>query len=340
MWFDINKSWSCNCLFNFIIGPRGPGKTFGLTKKAIENFINKGEQFMYIRRFKTELEDNKLFFDAIKAEGLFSDHTFEVQGKNYLIDGKKAGTCMALSTSKIKKSTSYPNITLLIFDEFLIDNTGSYHYLPNEVNYVFDIYKTVARKRPNVRMYFLANAISVTNPYFLKLKIELPYGTLLAKKKNPALSARGLVNGSLIELLHDQEFIDSENDLAITDLMQETDYKAYSVDNKFLLDNNRFIQKKNQYAQHVFIMKYKGSTLGVWVDYQNGLMFVSEDYDPYCSLIYAVTTDEQEPNVMLMIRSQRPATFKRFLEYYQQGIVRYENQNVKNLTRDIIRLVF
>lgn len=56
MYWDINKSLSYNALFNFIIGARGVGKSYGAKKLAIQNFLKKGKQFVYVRRYKEELK--------------------------------------------------------------------------------------------------------------------------------------------------------------------------------------------------------------------------------------------------------------------------------------------
>ena len=59
MFWDINKSVSRNCLFNFIVGNRGAGKTYGAKKYVINRFLKTGEQFVYIRRYKEELKKIK-----------------------------------------------------------------------------------------------------------------------------------------------------------------------------------------------------------------------------------------------------------------------------------------
>lgn len=60
IWWDCKKTLSYNCLFNFIVGARGVGKTFGSLKYAIEKFkkspVDDRDQFMYVRRFNTELK--------------------------------------------------------------------------------------------------------------------------------------------------------------------------------------------------------------------------------------------------------------------------------------------
>ena len=40
MWYDYSKVLSYNAMFNFIIGERGVGKTYGAKKYAINRFIS------------------------------------------------------------------------------------------------------------------------------------------------------------------------------------------------------------------------------------------------------------------------------------------------------------
>ena len=63
---------SYNGLFNFVLSPRGNGKSYGAKERVIKNFIKtkelygQGEQFIYVRRYKTELKKKHLFFDDIR----------------------------------------------------------------------------------------------------------------------------------------------------------------------------------------------------------------------------------------------------------------------------------
>lgn len=80
-----------------------------------------------------------------------------------------------MSIANILKSSSYEKVDTIIFDEFLIDK-GSYHYLQNEVTQLLDVIETVARLR-DIRVIFLGNAISITNPYFNYFNLTLPYNS-------------------------------------------------------------------------------------------------------------------------------------------------------------------
>ena len=197
MYWDINKSLSYNALFNFIVGNRGAGKTYGSKKYVINRFLKYGEQFVYIRRFKDELKKIKKFFDDIKPE--FPDIDFKVKGKTFLINGKECGTAMPLSTAKIEKSTAFPLVTTIIFDEFILDK-GTHHYLPDEVTNFLECYETIARTRDNCKVFFLSNAITITNPYFLYFNIKLPYGKTIMCKNDILIEAYSpLATGKLLD---------------------------------------------------------------------------------------------------------------------------------------------
>ena len=50
IFYDGNRILTHNCLFNFIVGSRGNGKTFWFKKWAIEDFLKNEGQFIYVRR--------------------------------------------------------------------------------------------------------------------------------------------------------------------------------------------------------------------------------------------------------------------------------------------------
>ena len=55
-YWDIPRTASHNCLFNFILGIRGAGKTYGMLKYLIERNIKYGYNFLYLRRSEEELK--------------------------------------------------------------------------------------------------------------------------------------------------------------------------------------------------------------------------------------------------------------------------------------------
>ena len=99
--YDKILSYS-EALLYFIIGERGVGKTYGITKYVVKKFLKTGKQFAYIRRYKSELKEAiPKFFEAIKSDDAFKNVKFKVDGNKYYINGKICGYAFPLSTAKI-----------------------------------------------------------------------------------------------------------------------------------------------------------------------------------------------------------------------------------------------
>lgn len=348
IFWDIGRTLTHNALFNVIVGNRGGGKSYGAKKRAIDNFIKKKEQFGYIRRYRDDLKKPmEQFFKDIAWE--YPDYEFKVEGDKFLIrlkptnDKEKwkeediAGYGFVLSTASNKKSISYPNVTLLIFDEFLIEK-GSQRYLPNEVEKLLNLYETVARPgtgHPRVVLFMLANAISITNPYFLYWGLRMPKtadknGKYIWKHPNKPI---------IVEDVRNSAFIDKKKNTEFGELVSGTAYADYSIENKFLMDNDTFIERKGQKARYFFTFIYKEKKFGVWADFNEGKMWVSEDIDPSYILVYSLTLKDHQPNTMFIKTKGRQGHFKTFLDNYKMGNVYFENMNIKNMCYEVIQMV-
>jgi hypothetical protein len=65
-YYNFARILSHNAVLNFIPGGRGIGKTYGAKKLVIAAGLKSDDQFIYVRRYKEELEESrKLFFDDI-----------------------------------------------------------------------------------------------------------------------------------------------------------------------------------------------------------------------------------------------------------------------------------
>lgn len=329
-----------NSLYNFIIGNRGGGKSFWAKYWAINDFIKNGHEFIYLRRYSKELKTIKNYFSDV-AE-FFPNHSFDIKGRNFIIDEQKAGECLVLATSKIEKSSSFPKVNKIIFDEFIIDK-GVYHYLPNEVEYFLEFYETVARTR-EVKTFFLANAITQTNPYFLYFDIELPYNKTVqtfynngkgkfSKRKNKESP------DVLIELVANKDFIEMKNSTRFGQLVSGTKFGSYAIDNNFLRDKQAFIEKKGANARYSFKMIYNQNIMGVWVDYVGGCFFVSDDTDPKSKVVFAFTTPEHEPNTLLITTISKNILLKNFFDTFKNGGVRFETMNIKNVFYEMLKYI-
>ena len=97
-WYDVNRLLSHNANFYFVLSGRGAGKTYGFKKWMINRYIKKGEQFIYIRRYKDDIKQSRLdeFFADIIANNEFPDDELTVKNKEYYINGELAGWAIDL----------------------------------------------------------------------------------------------------------------------------------------------------------------------------------------------------------------------------------------------------
>lgn len=332
IFYDGKRTLTHNCLFNFVVGSRGAGKTFWFKKWAIEDFLKCEGQFVYVRRYAKETKKStKTFWDDIRF--LFPDHKLSVRGNEFLIDDKVAGFCIVLSTAKIEKSVSYPFVNKICFDEFLIEK-GHYKYLPDEVGSFLNLYETIARPGSNhcdVTVFFMANAITWTNPYFLYFNVKQP---TKVDRNGKLIWKNGEI---LIELTAGEGFIEAKRKTRFGQIIDGTAYGDYSINNQFLLDDKTFIEKKSPDARYYFTFKYKGDSFGVWVDFIAGKMWVSKSIDPSYRLIFSITMKDHEPNTMFLKNLSKSSHFKTFIENYKLGNVYFEDINIKNITYEVIK---
>ena len=98
------------------------GKTYGAVKFVTKQFINKNEQFAYIRRYKSDLKNGvKTFFTSVETNKEFEEHNLSAKHDTFYIDGEIAGFAMTLSTAQDLKSSNFDGVKNIIFDEFIID---------------------------------------------------------------------------------------------------------------------------------------------------------------------------------------------------------------------------
>lgn len=79
-----------------------------------------------------------------------------------------------------------------------------------------------------------------------------------------------------------------------------------------------------------------GQTFGVWVDNKLDLIFVSNDYYPNTPFIFSTSIDNHNTDTILTC-SKKYVCWKRFIEYYQLGNLRFENVKIKNMCKQIIK---
>jgi hypothetical protein len=323
LYYNPNKMLSYNRILNFVIGARGIGKSYAWKVHPIKRFLKYGEQFIYLRRYKPELKKVNQYFDNVKEE--FPGIELKVKGREFYVNGKLAGWAIPLSSWQSEKSNAYPNVSTIIFDEFLRekDNSG---YMPNEVSALLNLMDTVFRDRENCRCVALSNAVSVVNPYFL-------YFNLI-----PNINKRFNANESiLIEIPDSKDFSEERRKTRFGKLIDGTNYGEMSLDNDFVNDSNVFIEKRSKESKYVFTVVYKGMNMGVWVDNDLGLLFLSHDHDPSSKKVFALSKEDLTENVMLISGWKKNYYLKKLVGSFMAGYLRFDNQVLRTTGYELFK---
>lgn len=177
-----------NATYNIIFGERSNGKTYAMLKKALEWYWKDGSQMAYVRRWKEDItgrraqrlfsgiNENKEVEKITKGEftgvhyyaGKFYLCNYSDDGKPIYNDDDTIAFTFALSDSEHDKSTSFPNVNLIVFDEFLTNRL----YLNDEFVLFMNVVSTIVRKRESVKIYMLGNTVNKYCPYFSEMGLN------------------------------------------------------------------------------------------------------------------------------------------------------------------------
>lgn len=330
IYYNYDKLFSYNFLLAFVIGERGVGKSFGAKKAVLSKFLKTGEQFIYLRRYKTELDTSlHTFWSDLQYAGEFTDHELKVRKSKmlteFVCDGKICGYAVPLSTANILKSTAFPNVKTIVFDEFLLDTaSGCYRYLKNEVSMVMDVIETVGRLR-DIQVIFLGNATSQVNPYFAYLGLSLPYNSEFKTFKD------GLI---VVNYIRNEAYRQAKKASRFGKLIDGTMYGKYAIDNEFLRDTNDFIAKRPEKSTFYGTLIINGTKAGVWLG-SDLRMYISNKYDPNSTMTFACDYNDHSEDT-IFVSARENMILRYVVKYYKNGWLRFENIVVKNNVIDLL----
>ena len=174
--------------YNIIFGERSNGKTYAALQYGLERYCKSGEQTAIVRRYDDDIKAGKAdsFYDALVASGevsrLSGGQYNAVRYRNrrfylayldndtetFVTDNRPFAMTFAINTADRYKSTSYPGVTTIVFDEFLTRD----YYLRNEFADFMSIVSTIVRTRDNVKIFMLGNTVNQSCPYFTEMGLK------------------------------------------------------------------------------------------------------------------------------------------------------------------------
>lgn len=256
-----------------------------------------------------------------------------VKGNKFYCDGDLIGYSFPLTKWQSVKSSAYPDVTTMIYDEFLKEKDYT-TYLPNEPGALLSIIDTFKRDRDDFRCICMSNSTSVSNPYFLYFKIQLPKHKVDNKYKRFNTFSHN--KEILVEIPDATDYIEKvKKKSRFWELIKDTPYADMAVNNEFTDDDPSFIEKKSDGAKYKFSIIYGNYTYGYWLDTRESKMYVSYKHDPTSKYIFAMTTSDMSDNTYLLNNWKRNYWVTSMVSALQDGYLYYENQNVKNTHMDI-----
>lgn len=174
-YYSLRKILGKHAQYNIIIGERSNGKTYAVLEYAIKCYFNDGGELGLIRRYSEDYRGRRgaSVFSAIVDNGLVEKYSkgewtdiYYYSSRWYFCrydgNGKRVKSedpfayAFSLSQSEHDKSTSYPKITTILFDEFI---TRSF-YLDDEFIIFSNVLSTIIRQRDNVKIFMLGNTVN------------------------------------------------------------------------------------------------------------------------------------------------------------------------------------
>ena len=182
--YSLKKILEYDADYNMIYGERSNGKTTAVLRHGLEDYISSGyvNQIGLIRRWDEDFKgkNGKQVFDGIINLGWVKELTkgeynsiyyysqrwflceYDEKGERTKIQEEPFCIGFALTAEEHYKSTAYPNIKTILFDEFITRN----YYLPEEFVKFQNLLSTIIRLRTDVKIFMCGNTINKYCPYF------------------------------------------------------------------------------------------------------------------------------------------------------------------------------
>lgn len=351
-YYSLSRILGKKAKYNLIIGERSNGKTTACLEYALKRYFQKGKKFAYIRRWDEDFKKGRAqsMFNDIVARGVISE----------LSDGKYIGVryyvgawyfvylddrgkpqkeddyfckSFSLGSSEHDKSTSYPDIDTIIFDEFL---TRQY-YLPDEFILFMNTLSTIIRQRDDVTIFMLANTVSQYAPYYEEMGLK---------------NIRKMKQGDIDVYTYGESSLKVAVEYCSEGAKQDKRSNVYfAFDNPklnmikhgaFELDIYPHLQRKYKRSDIIFyfFIEYVEFLLQCEVVYQEDASFIyihnktTELKEPDDDIVFTLDVVEK-PNYFVGFNSTNKAV-KKIASYFREHLVFYQNNEVGEIVKNYI----
>lgn len=353
--WSIKPILKYNAIYNIIFGERSNGKTYGTMEHCIEDWYKKGRAMALIRRFDEDFTGKRgsAMFRPLVQDGKIAKLTNnEWTGIKYysgrwwlskkdpdnegktIVQDEPFCYGFSLSAMEHDKSTGYPSIKNIMFDEFI---TRGY-YLQDEFVLFMNVLSTIIRRKTDVQIFMLGNSVNKYCPYFAEMGLkhikEMKQGTIDFYRIPSA--------GTTIAVEYCASLLKS------------------SPANKYFAFDNKKLEMITSGAWEIDIyphcpIKYtkKDVLFTYFIEFDTTLLqceIVSKD-DYYFTFIHEKTSELKDPNNDLIysqkfdprpnhkrkITKPRTDLEKRIAEFYVRDKVFYQNNDIGEVVRNYLQ---
>lgn len=342
-YWNINEILPYQRCFNLINGERSIGKTYTCQKYTIEKCIKKNVEFVYLVRTQDEKKngifeksfEKVLYKEFPKLQIEFTKDDMQIVDEHAESDTNEKiqlGYCIALSEAVKVKKRSFPHVKYIIFDEYMLEEKQGGQYVNGwkEPDLLLSIYHTIDREEDRVIVFMLGNNTKFYNPYHLHPAFHIPN----IEKGQIWTSPNVLFQWARSS----RELQEEKSKCKFLNMIDSTDYGKYAKEGDYVDDNHAFIEKLKVTARYNMTIEYEGCKFGVYTDYKNGLVFISDKVDESCKLKYALTLEDHKENTLLT-RTKSLTQLQWLGNNFKLGNVRFVSMEVKIRAEKAIALL-
>ena len=188
---DLQELIDTDAEYLMLLGERSNGKSYAVKWRLFKDWYEKGEEFIYLRRWDTDIKGKKVrdYFADLEQRTDGARPIYELTGGKWEYieayrgelflarlnedgtvtrDVRRIAHVMNLTGETHYKSGQFPKVSAILFEEF-ITATG---YIPREVEALFSIVSTVFRRKRG-RVYMIGNTLVPVCPYFNEWDIHI-----------------------------------------------------------------------------------------------------------------------------------------------------------------------
>lgn len=271
LYFDFAGIADRGYAFNFIIGGRGIGKTYGAFKYCQQ----RDRRFMYLRSGDPEWEmasnENTTPIRAHwsplvirKGKGAAAVFDGEFGPDDKILPGEQIGYTASLSTFKNMRGAElhlfYQDGDICIYDEFIRERSAR-RLIKDEFDAYYNFHETAFREK-KIQTFLFSNSVELNSPILARLDLIRPIEYMLIHHMDSWTDETRRI---LIYLPHDIPITEVKRHTALNVLAAGTQAASSALDNDFsYMDTHDVKREPLQQYKPVCITESGGCRISMW----------------------------------------------------------------------------